>query len=83
MPDKEVREFQTQNVDFAAFLILEGVKFLGCMNSQQDQRVVILRFSDERNTCSDLERVFLGSEFKKYRDINKWLLGKIHEIKRS
>lgn len=75
--------FETQNVDLASFFILEGIKFLGCSRSESNTNVVVLRFLDERQTCLDLERVFLNSEYKKYRDINKWLLGKIHAALRE
>jgi hypothetical protein len=75
--------FETQNVDLASFLILQGIKFLGCRVSEVNSRVVVLQFLDERQNCLDLERIFLSSEFKKYRDINKWLLAKIHEAMRS
>ena len=70
--------FETENVDFASFLILEGIKFLGCKRSSIKPNVVVLLFSDDRQTCLDLERVFINSTFKQYRDINKWLLTKIH-----
>lgn len=80
---KESAVFETQNVDFASFLMMEGIKFLGCKRSETTSNVVVLRFSDDRLTCIDLERVFINSEFKKYRDINKWLLGKIHSALRD
>lgn len=76
-------EFETQNVDLASFLILEGMKFLGCKRSLDQPHVVVLRFDDSRGSCLDLERVFINSEYKKYRDINKWLLGKIHAALRD
>ena len=75
--------FETQNVDLASFLLLEGVKFLGCKRSDSTPNVVVLMFADERQNCLDLERVFLGSDYKRYRDINKWLLQRIHQTLRS
>lgn len=78
MEPAKVPTFETQNVDFASFLILEGIKFLGCKRSETNPNVVVLQFDDARQTCLDLERVFIHSDYKKYRDINKWLLGKIH-----
>jgi hypothetical protein len=77
------KTFETQNVDLASFLLLEDVKFLGCSRSAANPNVVVLQFSDDKQNCLDLERVFLNSEFKKYRDINKWLLGKIHAALRD
>lgn len=77
------RIFETQNVDLASFLLLEGIKFLGCVRSYDNPNVVILQFEDVKGSCLDLERVFLSSDFKKYRDMNKWLLGKIHATLRG
>lgn len=71
-------KYETQNVDLATFLIMEGLKFTGCTRSVAQPNVVLLCFDDEKQNCHDLERVFMSSDFKKYRDINKWLLSKIH-----
>lgn len=76
---KEPRIFETQNVDLASFLMLEGIKLLECSKDKLNPKVIILRFIDEKSNCLDLERVYLGSDFKKYRDINKYLLSKIHQ----
>lgn len=72
--------FETTNVDLAAFLMFEGIKYLECdrTTTYSGKEVVILRFLDERKNCLDLERVFLGSEFKKYRDLTKYLLKEVH-----
>lgn len=56
---------------------------MGCKRALTNPNVVILQFLDEHQNCLDLERVFLNSEYKKYRDINKWLLGKIHAALRD
>lgn len=80
---KEPLIFQTQNVDLASFLLLEGVKLLECKKSENNPKVIIIRFLDEKQNCLDLERVFLNSDFKKFRDINKYLLTKIHETLRN
>ncbi len=80
---KDLKIFETQNVDLASFLMLEGVKLLECRKSDSNKKVVVLRFLDEKQNCLDLERVYLNSQFKQYRDINKYLLTKIHETLRS
>lgn len=83
---KEAREcpiFETQNVDLATFLVMEGIKILECKRSDTSHKVVIMRFLDEKQNCLDLERVFLNSDFKKFRDINKYLLSKIFETLRQ
>lgn len=82
-PVRVIATFETQNVDLATFLVYEGIKFLGCRKSDPTSRVVVFQFLDERQNCLDLERVFLSSDFKKFRDINKWLLAKVHETLRS
>ena len=80
---KEPIIFETQNVDLATFLMLEGVRLLECKKSETKRNVVILRFLDEKQNCLDLERIFLSSSYKKFRDINKYLLSKIHEALRE
>lgn len=80
---KEIRIFETQNVDLATFLMLMEVKLLEVKKSDTKRNVAILRFLDEKRNCLDLERVYLNSEFKKFRDINKYLLSKIHEALRA
>jgi len=80
---KEVKIFETQNVDLATYLMLEGIKLLECRKSGEHSKVVILRFIDDKQNCLDLERSYLSSEFKKYRDINKYLLSRIHQILRD
>lgn len=80
---KEAAIFETQNVDLATFLVFEGIKLLECRKSTTNNRVVLLRFLDEKQNCRDLERVYLSSPFKTYRDINKYLLGKVHEALRE
>ena len=80
---KDTRVFETQNVDLATFLMLEGIKFLECKKSPTNSKVIILRFIDEKQNCLDLERVFINSQFKRFRDINKYLLGKVHEALRE
>ena len=72
------RIFSTTDADLATFLILEGIKFLNTEIHSSNDTVVILNFLDERQSCSDLERVFLGSPFKKFRDTNKYVLKQIH-----
>lgn len=80
---KEVRVFETQNVDLASFLMLEGIKLIEVKKSDINKKVVVLRFLDSHQNCLDLERVYLSSQCKKFRDINKYLLSKIHETLRE
>lgn len=80
---KESPIFETNNVDLATFLVFEGIKLIESRKSDRNPKVVILRFLDEKENCRDLERVFLSSEFKKFRDINKYLLSKVFETLRN
>jgi len=80
---KKASIFETSNVDLATFLMLEGVKILECTVTDRSRGIVTMRFLDEKRNCLDLERIYLNSEFKKFRDINKYLLKKIHETKRE
>lgn len=83
IPQKDIRIFETQNVDLATFLMLMEIKLLEVKKSETKRNIVILRFIDEKQNCLDLERVYLNSEYKKFRDINKYLLSKIHEALRE
>jgi hypothetical protein len=75
--------YETSNVDLAAFLLLEDVKLLECVASDQGRNIVIMRFLDSKENCLDLERIFLNSNYKRYRDLNKYLLKRIHETLRK
>ena len=80
---EDTRIFSTTNVDLGSFLILEGIKMLECQMKDSVKKIVVLRFLDEAASCLDLERVYLNSEYKKFRDINKYLLKKVHEAIRD
>jgi hypothetical protein len=76
---KNINLYETKNVDLAAFLMFEGVKFLECRTERETGKdLVIMRFFDDKTICRDLERVFMTSDFKKYRDLTKYLLKEIH-----
>lgn len=83
VPLNEASVFETNNVDLATFLMMEGVKLIECKRSDQNSRVVIMRFLDDHRNCLDLERVYLNSEYKRFRDINKYLLSKVHKTLRD
>ena len=78
-----MRIFETQNVNLATFLMLMEIKLIEVKRSEHKKNVVVLCFHDEKQNCLDLERVYLNSDFKKFRDINKYLLDKIHEVLRE
>lgn len=78
---KTAEIFETTNVDLAAFLMLEGIKFLECKVSSISpyKDIVTMRFLDEKQNCIDLERIFMSSDFKRYRDLTKYLLKEVHQ----
>ncbi len=83
MEIKDLRIYETQNTDLATFLMLEGVKLLECRKSEKSKNVIVMRFLDDRQNCLDLEHAYLNSNYKKFRDINKYLLMKVKETLRS
>lgn len=82
---KEIKTYETYDVDLAAYLMFQGLKFIECkpdlipaIGSAKPR--VLMRFFDEKEAARDLEKVFMGSDFKKYRDYHKYLLRDIHRI---
>jgi hypothetical protein len=78
---KDIAFFETHDVDLAAFLMLEGLKFIECRIDPSAVTIkprVLIRFFDEKGKARDLERIFTGSQIKKYRDFHKYLLKEIH-----
>lgn len=75
--------YETQNVSLASFLILEGIKLLECKKNPKNPNVIMMTFQDDAQNCLDLERVFLNSNYKRYFDINKYLLSKVHQTLRN
>lgn len=80
---KEARIYETSNVDLATYLVYEGIKLLECTKKPGNSKIVVMRFIDDKGLCLDLERIFIKSDFKKFRDVNKWLLTKVHQILRE
>lgn len=77
----EKKIYKTANLDLAAFLMLEGLQYLYSergVDSRTDKEIALLCFDDSRSNARDLERVFLNSEYKKYRDLTKYLLKEVH-----
>jgi hypothetical protein len=74
------KTFSTHDVDLAAYLMLQGLKFIECKvdESPGAKPRVLMRFFDEKDIARDLEKVFMGSDLKKYRDFHKYLLRDIH-----
>ena len=75
---QEAEIYTTQNVDLASFLVLHGVSLIRCYCDPSKSHVVLMDFSDPKDKCSDLELVYLKSEHKVFRDINKQMLKRVH-----
>lgn len=76
---KNVSIFETTSVDLAAFLMFEGIKYLESrIEKTLGKEIVVMRFLDDRQNARDLERVFMNSDLKRYRDIVKYLLKEVH-----
>lgn len=81
MENREVNKFETHDVDLAAYLMLEGFKFIEAVKDSRSAELkprVLMRFFDEKGTARDIEKVFMGSNIKRYRDFHKYLLKSIH-----
>lgn len=80
--EKSSKIFETDNVDLGSYLLINDVKYLDCRvetDARSGRAKAILRFIDTRQNARDLERMFLTSDFKKYRDLNKFLLKEVHK----
>ena len=79
--EKKVSVFETSDLDLGAFLMLHSLKFIGSRvehsNTRQKPKA-IMQFLDEKQNARDLERVFMLSEEKRFRDYNKYLLREAH-----
>jgi hypothetical protein len=60
--------------------MLQGLKFIECKldETSGSKSRVLMRFFDEKEVARDLEKIFMGSEVKKFRDLHKYLLREIH-----
>ncbi len=67
--------YKTNNTDLAAFLLLEGIEL---SHLEKEANSVNIFFKDTKSNCSDLERVFIFSREKKYRELHKILLKQVH-----
>jgi hypothetical protein len=74
--------YETSDLDLGAFLMLEGLKYLGCrLDTSVSIRkpLAVMIFHDDATIARDLERVFMTSNEKRYRDLTKYLLKEVHK----
>lgn len=80
----EDKLFKTSDLDLGAYLMLKGLPFIGCnIESSKGKPRAIMKFVDEKQKARDLERLFMTSEEKKYRDVLKYLLKEVHQSVRD
>lgn len=72
---KEPKIYKTADTDVAAYLIYEGIKLI---DLEVVEKIIYFNFLDEKKNANDLERVYLNSTFKRFRDIHRYLLKQIH-----
>jgi len=73
--------FETTDLDLGAFLMLHGLEFKGSrveLTGTQQKPKAIMQFNDAKQNARDLERVFMTSSEKRFRDLNKYLLREAH-----
>ena len=83
---KKDNVFETSDLDLGAFLMLKGLPFIGCdmrFDAVKSKPRAKMRFIDEKGKARDLERIFMTSDEKKYRDITKYLLKEVHQSVRD
>lgn len=76
------RTFQTSDLDLGAFLMTQGLRYLGSRIEYDQVRrrpKAVLEFEDAKQNARDLERVFMTSTEKRYRDVLKYLLKEAHK----
>lgn len=81
MSQKSSKIFETHDVDLGSYLVLHDINYVDCRveaDPKNGRARAILRFLDDKQNARDLERMFLTSEMKKFRDINKFLLKEVH-----
>lgn len=74
--------YETDNADLASYLMYQGLKMTGCRIDRHPitrKPIAIMQFDDEKEVARDLERSWYGSPEKQYRDVNKYMLRKIHQ----
>lgn len=72
--------FETYDSDLAAFLMLQGLKFIECRKEDVSgpKPRVLMCFFDEKQIARDLERVFMTHEIARFSSCRKFLLKDIH-----
>lgn len=73
--------FETDNLDLGAYLMQQGIRYMGCKieyDASRRRPKATMKFLDDRQNARDLERCFMTSPEKRYRDLTKYLLKEVH-----
>ena len=79
---RDIEIYKTHDLDVAAYMMMEGLKFfqteIDTATKDSYKPRFLLCFFDEKCIARDLEILYAGSQFQKYRSYNKYLLKQIH-----
>jgi hypothetical protein len=77
--------YSTDNLALCPYLEMNGLKYLKAELSvgKNDRSVVIFIFEDNLGVGRDLERSFMHSNEKKYRDLGLFFRNEIEKLKRQ
>lgn len=73
--------FKTCDLDLAAYLILHDLKYIGLEVAEDEhngKNKAFFIFEDPKQIARDLNRVFVTSSEKRYREFFKFLLREVH-----
>ncbi len=73
----DLQTFATYDADFAAYLMLQGIKFFECKQDIADKNRALFIFIDDKGVCRDLERAYMNSEINKFCSFRRYLLKEI------
>lgn len=67
---EEERTFKTDSLALAPYLLNKGLKFIKAINGagKNNKRRILFIFEDPANVGKELERSFLNSDEKRYKD---------------
>lgn len=76
-----MNKYRTDNMAVAAYLDINGLKYIGYAVGEGRNRkpIVIFEFDDDRGVAQDLERAFRNSNEKKYRDSTMFFRNEVYK----
>jgi len=73
--------YKTDNMAIAAYLDVNGLRYLGSDTGEgrSKKRVVFFKFEDEKEIALDLERAYRNSSEKNYRDAMMFFRNEVYK----